>query len=145
MELSHAVRTGVPASVVLLKYSAKNWPVGQALGPVMVNAAAFEATGPGLTTRTVAVPTVAMSAAAMLAVTCVGLTTVVGRADPFHSTFAPAAKPLPSTVSVKAGPPAIVLRGVRASTVGPPGGVAPSSMISPTDGTPWLLRTKSME
>src|SRR5437867_8838413 len=104
--LSHAVRTGVPVSVVLLKYSAKNWPVGQALGPVMVNVATFEATGAGLTTRTVAVPTVAMSAAAMAAVTWVGSTTVVGRALPFHSTVAPVAKPLPSTVSVKSGPPA---------------------------------------
>src|SRR2546426_8585780 len=144
MELSHAVRTGVPVSVVLLKYSAKNWPVGQALGPVMVNVAAFEALGPGLTTRTVAVPTVAMSAAAMLAVTWVGLTTVVGRAAPFHWTLAPAAKPLPSTVSVKAGPPAGALRGLSDTTLGPPGVVAPTWRMRPTDGTPWPLRTKSM-
>src|SRR5919108_5503681 len=107
---SQAVRTGVPPSVALAKYSARNWPVGQPAE--IVKLAAFDVAPPGLTTRTLAVPTLAMSLAGMLAVSRMSLTNVVDRALPFHCTVEPATKPPPSTVSVNAGLPALACRGV---------------------------------
>jgi len=41
------------------------------------------------------------------------LISVVGRADPFHWTTAPAENPLPLTVRVKAGPPAVAELGFK--------------------------------
>jgi hypothetical protein len=53
------------------------------------------------------VPVLAIRLAATDAVSCVALTNVVGRAEPFHCTVAPERKPVPFTVSVKAAlPPA---------------------------------------
>ena len=65
-------------------------------GPI-VNVAVFDVRPPE-TTVTVAVPGVATSAPGTEAVNCVKLTKVVASGDPFHSTIAPFAKPLPLTV-----------------------------------------------
>ena len=54
----------------------------------------------------------------MAAVTFAELTNVVVRLDPFQSTTAPRTKPVPFTVSVKAGPPRVLLFGVSEVSVG---------------------------
>src|SRR5207247_9886627 len=56
---------------------------------------------------------VAMSAAAIAAVSCVALTKVVVLAEPFHRTVAPLTKFVPVTVRVNAAPPEVVLDGLR--------------------------------
>src|SRR5262245_36312247 len=128
---SQAVRTGGPAGVALAKYSARYWPVGQP--NVVVKGTPLEIGLSGLTTRTLAVPALAMSAAAMLAVRLVLLTNVVGRALLFHCTVEPATKLAPSTVSVNAGPCARVCRGVIPSSAGAVEAVLPSRTMRPTD------------
>jgi hypothetical protein len=55
----------------------------------------------------------AIKAAETEAVNWLALWNVVGRADPFHWTIAPPKKPLPFTVSVKAGPLAVTEVGLR--------------------------------
>jgi hypothetical protein len=62
--------------------------------------------GAGLTTVTVAVLIAVMSLAGIAAVTWVSLTKLVGRSDPFQRTTEFKTKPVPFTMSVKAGPPA---------------------------------------
>src|SRR5262249_60235882 len=74
--------------------------------------------GAGFPTVPVAVPAVEISAAVMLALTCVALIKFVVRAVPFHCTAAPLTKFVPPTVSVNAGPPAAALLGVRLVSVG---------------------------
>src|SRR5438105_4982477 len=62
-----------------------------------------------------------MSEAGIEAVSCVLLTNVVGRSDPFHRTVAVIRrppKPLPFTVSVNAGPPAVAEVGLIAEIIG---------------------------
>lgn len=66
---------------------------------------------PLLTTVICAVPEVAISAAAMLAVNWVAFTKLLVRADPFHCTVAPFENPEPLTVSVNAADPALTLPG----------------------------------
>ena len=61
----------------------------------------------GVNTCTDAVPTVAISAAVIAAVSCVELTKVVVRLPPFHCTTEVLMKLLPLTVIGKAAPPAI--------------------------------------
>jgi hypothetical protein len=65
----------------------------------------------GLTTPMASVPAVAMSLAGIVAVTCVLLTNVVVRFEPFTWTVAPLTKFEPLAVSVNAGPPAVALLG----------------------------------
>lgn len=91
--------------------------------------------GVGVTTVTLAVPTLAMSVAGIAAVNCVALTKVVVRGLPFHCTVEPLTKLLPLTVKVKAAPPAVapfgfklviegrglLMANVAASEVPPPG------------------------
>ena len=60
----------------------------------------------------------AISVARMAAVTCDALTKVVVRLLPFHLTAAPAAKPDPFTVRVKAGPPGAELAGDSDASIG---------------------------
>ena len=74
--------------------------------------------GAGLKTITEAVPTAAISAALMAAVTCVTDTNVVVRSEPFQRTTELVTKPLPSTVNVKAEPPAMAVAGLRPVVVG---------------------------
>src|SRR5919108_651931 len=119
MVVSHAVRVAGGVSAMLLKYSAKNWPVGQLLPAGLIVKVWGPETWPsGLRTVREAEPAAAMSEAGMLAVSRVALTKVVARAAPFHWTVAPETKLVPSAVSVKAAPPAVALFGVSVVSVG---------------------------
>src|SRR5690349_8188365 len=119
---SHAVRTAVPLSAILAKYSAKNCPVGQEpTDEVTVKVWALEKTPFGFCTVTETEAGVATSAAVILAVTRVALTKLVGRAEPFQKSVVPDTKLLPSAVSVNAAPPAVAVAGVSVASVGPVG------------------------
>src|SRR5204863_581635 len=75
--------------------------------------------GPGLVTATCAVPGFTMSAAVTAACTCVPLTNVVVRFDPFNLTCELDTNPVPCTVSVNAPSPWFLLPGtseVRVAT-----------------------------
>ena len=74
--------------------------------------------GAGFVTVTVAVPAVAISAAAIAAVNCVALTKVVVLAAPLNFTTEVETKPVPFRVRVKAAPPAVALVGEREVAVG---------------------------
>src|SRR5579864_8502249 len=74
--------------------------------------------GAGFVTATFTVPAVAISAAAIAAVTWVALTNVVVLAAPLNFTTAPETKPVPVTVGVKAAPPAFALGGAIEISVG---------------------------
>src|ERR1039458_1125937 len=104
--------------------------VSEAKGGVVVNGKALEVVpGPGvsaitfalrtvanavgLKTATGAKPSVAMSVAGTVAVSCVALPNVVTRAVPFHSTIEELMKLLPFTVNVNSGPPATAEDGTR--------------------------------
>jgi hypothetical protein len=76
-------------------------------GPAaIVNVAGTEVTPP-LVTVIPAVPAVAISPAATVAVNWLMLPNAVGNAEPFQFTTAPEANPLPFTVSGKPEPPAV--------------------------------------
>ena len=91
--------------------------VGTAL--LIVKEVAFEVPpGPGFVTVTVAVPAVAISAAVIVAVSCVALMNVVVLAPPLNFTTEVDTKPVPFTVRVKATPPAFALVGESEVTVG---------------------------
>jgi hypothetical protein len=101
------------------------------IGLLIVNVRAFDVPPPGagLNTVTLAVPAFTMSLAGITAVTCVALTYVVVRFDPFQRTTDALTKPDPFTVSVPPAPPAIVLLGeseVRTGT-GFPGAIVNTS------------------
>jgi len=88
---------------------------------LIVNVSVFDAPPPGalLSTVTLAVSTVAMSAALILAVNRVLDTYVVARFDPFQRAVdAPSTKPVPLTVRVKADPPAAADAGLKLVMVG---------------------------
>ena len=76
--------------------------------------------GAGLNTETFTVPAVptAMSAAGISAVSCVPENVVGVMSAPFQRTTELLTKPVPSTVRVKAAPPAVALDGVSEVTVG---------------------------
>src|SRR5438477_80722 len=74
--------------------------------------------GAAVVTVTLATPATARSVAGIAAVSWVALTKVVVRVAPFHLTVLPLTKPVPATVSVKAGPPTRALLGVRPVSVG---------------------------
>lgn len=74
--------------------------------------------GAGFVTVTVAVPAVAISAAAIAAVSCVELMNVVVLATPLNFTTDVDMKPAPFTVKVKAAPPAVALGGAIEISVG---------------------------
>src|SRR6267143_5615650 len=74
--------------------------------------------GAAVVTVTFAMLAVTRSVAGIAAVSCVALTNVVVRVAPFHLTVLPLTKPVPDTVSVKAGPLTSALLGVRAVSVG---------------------------
>ena len=85
---------------------------------VNVNAPEVPPPGAGVKTVTEAVPTVAMSPAPIDACSCVALTKVVGRADPFHRTIEEDLKLLPLTLSVNDGPPETALAGASELATG---------------------------
>jgi hypothetical protein len=66
----------------------------------IVNVVLFDVVAPD-TTVTVAVPGDRNRVLGTEAVNCVALTNVVASGDPFHSTTAPLAKPLPFTCNVR--------------------------------------------
>ena len=84
---------------------------------LIVNCAPLEVTPPDRTV-TLTVPALAIKAAETGAVSWLALCTVVGSAAPFHWTMAPARKPLPFTVSVKAAPLAVAAFGLREEIAG---------------------------
>jgi hypothetical protein len=86
---------------------------------LMVKATAFEVTGPGFTTVTLTATTVAIWAALTWAVNCVALTKVVVSGVAFQFTTAAGSKPVPFTVRVNPGPPAVAELGLRLVIVGP--------------------------
>jgi hypothetical protein len=88
------------------------------VGMVIENVAAVDALPPVLVTVTLALPALAIRPAATAAVTCVLLTNVVVRFDPFHCTVALLRKLAPFTVSVKPDPPALAEFGLRLEIVG---------------------------
>lgn len=164
--LTHSVKPGPPAAALVgeIDCSSGAGPEGGGGGgggggepppPVIVKAKAPEGVPPGLATETCAVPPAAMSEAGIAALTCVLLKKLVERADPFQSTVAPEAKPVPLTHSVKPGPPAAALVGESdcSTGAGPEGGgggggggeaLALTCTRLATEGTPALLTTKSM-
>ena len=75
--------------------------------------------GDGLVTVTLKVPAVAISDAAIAAVTCVALTNVVALAAPLKLTTEVETKLVPFTVSVNAAPPFVALVGEIVVIVGP--------------------------
>jgi hypothetical protein len=112
------VKAGPPAVAELGKMEVR---VGTGLlAALMVNVFAEEVPPPGvgLTTVTLAVPADAMSVAGIAAVSCEAETYVVVRANPFHRTDELEIKPVPVTVRVKAGPPAVAELGERVVMVG---------------------------
>src|SRR5262249_27545587 len=84
-------------------------------GLLMVNWTAVEVPPPGagVVTVTLATAAVAISAAAIEAVSCVPFTKVVAFAAPLKFTVEVVAKPVPFTVRTKAGPPTMALVGDR--------------------------------
>src|SRR5438552_16903551 len=107
---------------MLAKYSAKKEPFGQLVPGLITKVTPDDIWPLRLRTVTEAKPEAAMSAAGMLAVKRVELTKVVVRGEPFHWTPAPETKLAPSAVSVKAGPPALAVLGVRLCRLGIWGG-----------------------
>jgi len=104
------VNAAVPTSSEL---GFKEEIVGTGLSIVKIAAAEVPPPGPGVTTVTIAVPPVTMSAVVMAACRLVLETNVVARALPFHSTVEEDTKSVPLTVSVNAAPPAVVELGFR--------------------------------
>lgn len=91
------------------------------------------------TTSIAAVPAVAMSAAVIEAVSCVELTTVVGRTEPFHATEAPDRKPVPLTVSVKAASPDVTVAGDKEEREGGVGGGLEMVKVEELEVLPLLV------
>src|SRR6266850_8414355 len=121
---SQTVNHTVPRTVAPLAGAVMNTLIVSVPPPpagLIVKVWAPEVCPSGLRTLTGTEPAAAMSEAGMLAVTRVALTNVVVRAAPFQSRVAPDTKPLPSAVSVKAGPPTVALFGVSVLSVGATG------------------------
>jgi hypothetical protein len=96
---------------------------GTGLLMVKVCAAEVPPPGVGLKTVTKALPPVVMSAAGTVACSCVAVWETITRLLPFHRTWEDETKLEPVTVSVKAGPNAMVL-------VGESGGVMTGAGLS---------------
>jgi hypothetical protein len=100
------------------EFGLKDAAVGMGLLIVNITAPELPPPGAGLTTVTIAVPAVAMSAGVIAACKLVLERKVVARALPFHSTVAEETKLDPVTVTVKAAVPATTAFGFREVTVG---------------------------
>jgi len=115
------VIVNVNAAVPAVALAGDNVPiVGTGFAALIVNAAVPDVPPPGagFVTVTCPVPAVAMSAAVIAAVTCIALTYVVVRFDPFHFTTEPLMKPVPVIVNVNAAVPAVALVGDSVLIVG---------------------------
>ena len=126
--------------------------VGTGLFTVNVKFPEVPPPGDGLVTDTLRVPAVAMSAARIVAVTCVALTNAVVLGAPLKVTVAPLTKPVPFTVSVNPAPPAVALVGESVVIVGgglvtekftddvvpPPG----AGLVTDTGNVPNALRSE---
>jgi hypothetical protein len=80
---------------------------------LMVKPIALETVAPAATV-TLALPAVAIRLAGTAAVNRVALVNVVASGEPFHCTVSLETKPVPVTVSVMAGPPAVAELGAMA-------------------------------
>ena len=98
----------------------------------MVKVAAADV-APLSTTVTLALPAAATKLAGTCAVNFVALTKLVLSAVPFHCTTAPETKPVPLTVSVKAGPPAVAEFGLSDVIAG----AAATVKVAVLDVTPF--------
>jgi hypothetical protein len=87
--------------------------VGRGAAATTSRLAATDAEPPGFVTATAIEPGAAMAPAVMEARSELELTKVVAIAEPAHWIDAPARKPEPFTVKVKAGPPAVTDDGAR--------------------------------
>src|SRR3954468_9710608 len=90
-----------------------------ALGGVTTKDSALVVAPPEFATTTLDTPAVVSSPAFTCAVTCVGLTSVVGRLVPPQTTEDPPTKFVPVTESVNVAPPAVAPVGVIPVSVGP--------------------------
>ena len=116
-------------------------PAGAALGLIeprvrpTVKLDGFEVRPPDWT-LTETVVAWAIRFAGTAAVSSVELTNVVVSAIAFHSTTAPEANPVPFTVKVNAGPPAVVALGLIEKSAGPAATVSVSALeVTPPDFT----------
>ena len=108
-----------PASPAVLLVGSIPVVVGRGLLTVNVWTSEVPPPGAGLNTVTSKVPAVAMSAAVMVAVSCVSDMKVVARSVPSHlTTERPFTKLVPSTVRVNPGSPAVLLVGSMPVVVG---------------------------
>lgn len=92
--------------------------VGAGLLIVSVAAADIPPPGAGFVTLIEALPAVAISAAVIVAVTCVPLVNVVVLGDPLRLTTEVEIRFVPFTVSENVGPPAVVAAGTNELIVG---------------------------
>jgi hypothetical protein len=88
------------------------------VGVVIVNVTALEAMPLGLRAATLAMPWLAIRLAGTTAVNCVPLKYVVESAEPLHCTAAPVRNPVPLTVRVNAGAPAVAELGLNPEICG---------------------------
>jgi len=109
------VKALVPATALL---GVRSSSVGAGFSMVKARAAVLPPPGVGLKTVTFAVPPLAMLLAGMAAVNCVLLPNVVVRLAPPQRTTELEMKLVPSTVRVKAAPPAVALMGEMEVSVG---------------------------
>jgi hypothetical protein len=115
----------VEAAEFIVKLTLAFWvgeEVGEALrlrlGTVIVNGSDVDVV-PAIATVMLAVPGAAINFAGTAAINWVLLTKVVVNPVLFHCTTAPEIKPVPLTVSVKAGPPAVAESGLSEAITGP--------------------------
>jgi hypothetical protein len=113
--LTVSVKAGPPVAAV---FGESEVIVGAGLFTVNGEVVDVPPPGAGLVTVTLNVPAVAMSGAAIEAVTCVAFTNVVVLAVPLKFTTEDELKFVPLTVNVKAAPPANVLVGESDVSVG---------------------------
>jgi hypothetical protein len=106
-------------------------------GLFTVNVVTTDGSPPGFATVTNGVPATAMALAGIAACNCVALTNADETTLKLNVTTEPAVKPFPASVSVNAGPPAVVLAGTSPPTTGC---VFAGRIVSGKDGVvpPWL-------
>src|SRR5438876_9128626 len=114
----HSTVSVKPALPTVVLAGASAVSIGGPPGCVTVKVMGLEILPSRFLTVMVTVPAVAMSAAVMLARTCMELYWRVDRGLPFQRSWTPFWKPSPSAMSVKAGPPAVAELGVSAVITG---------------------------